>query len=220
MKIVHIISSFTPGGAEVFVKNLSLYQSLSAEVEVWALFGVENEQFTKKMRRELQKEGVKSIVLDKRPHKDRLKVLAKLRKNISKSSPDIINSHLENVTFFSTLSNLGSGIPIVQTIHSTRVSRPKLQKIFINTFIDKFVAVSEKTKSVLTKSVGIPERKAEVIYNGIKCKNFSARDRTFTDTVTKLLAIGRLEREKNFSGLLKSFRSVIDTLKEEGYITP
>lgn len=220
MKIIHIISSFSPGGAEVFVKNLSIYLSRSVEVEVWALSEAQNGQFTKNMMRELQKEGIKTYVLDKRPHKDRVKVLLSLRKRIAKSSPDVINSHLEHVTFFSTLSSLGSGIPIVQTIHSTKVSRPKLQRTFINTFIDRFVAVSKKTKNVLTGEIGIPREKTDIIYNGIKHKKFSLGSRDPTDEVTHLIAVGRLTGVKNYTLLLKAFRTVKKYLENSDYNIP
>ncbi len=220
MKIVQLISCFTPGGAEVFVKNLSIELSKSEEVQVWALSKSNDLGFAKKMIEELQINNINTRILGKRPHKDRVKTILLLKSALRKYKPDVINSHLEHITFFASLSNMFSNRPIIQTIHSTKISRPKMQRLFLNKLLNCFVAVSNKTKTILINKVGIPQNKIEVIYNGIDCLCFLAQNRNTKKTSIKIIAIGRLHPAKNYEGLLKAFKLVLDKLREENPYRP
>jgi len=208
MKVVEIISSCTPGGAEILVKDLAIKLSKEVEVEIWAIANAKNKNFEKFFLQDLKSHNVNTIILGKRPNKDRIKTIFKLRDEIKKGKPDIINSHLEYVTFYSIASLIGVNVPLIQTIHNTRISYPLLNKIFSNKFVCKYIAVSKKVKEILEKQLKIPSNKINLIYNGINLKRFSNIKSINQNSVYNILAVGRLEPQKDYKNLLLAFKEL------------
>lgn len=211
MKVVHIIGRFTTGGAEIFLKDLAceLNHLKDVKLEVWALSKSNNKNFEQKYISKLQENDIKVKVFDKRHKKDKIKTIIKLRKEIRKSNPSIINCHLEEVTFFTCIANLFTGIPIVQTIHNCKISLPKIQKLFLRYIIDKYIAISESVKSILIEEIKIKESQIEVIFNGIKISKFENNSRKIDGKVFNIVSVGRLTEQKNHELLIKAFAKLI-----------
>ena len=83
MKIIHIIPSFSPGGAEITVKNMAIELSKKNDVEVWALAKTKDEDFEKKFMQELERYHVRMFKFNKENRANRIKIIFKLREQIN-----------------------------------------------------------------------------------------------------------------------------------------
>lgn len=102
-------------------------------------------------------------------------LIFKLKKEIPKY--DIIHVHLFPALYWVAIAHflVRSNAKLVLTEHSTKNNRQKLHFLKYIEFLiyrryDKIVAVSNAVKVQLMRN-GIPERKIEVIYNGISIQN-------------------------------------------------
>lgn len=224
MKVVEIIGALSAGGAEMLVKDLAckLVTYPEVEVEVWALSAGHDKEaktFQEKMLMELNENGVNTIILEKRPHKDKFKTLREIRTLYSKRLPDIVNSHLEHVTFYVVSALMGKNVPIVQTIHNTVISFPFLQKYFVGKVLHKFVAISRRVEEILLR-LGIPKSKIVCIHNGIDISKFIVPNRNPCREVKQILAIGRLARQKGYDVLLNAYNILRQKLLSKKRETP
>ncbi len=210
MKIAQVISSCAPGGAEIFVKDLSKELVRAGQnVAVWVLTRVQditpnNErliEFERNFMDDLKKSGINVRFVMKRPRKDRIKTKRKLSSFFNDFKPDIVHSHLEDVTFHVCVS-LSRKVPIVQTIHNVVISHPYVQKFYLLGKLAANVAISKKVYSIVSEILG-PRARIYTIYNGISISNF-LRERTINEDVRNIVAIGRLEEQKDYPNLLSA----------------
>jgi glycosyltransferase involved in cell wall biosynthesis len=220
MKVVHIISSFGPGGAELLIKDLAINTRKDILVEVWAVGEGEDRQFEEKYKRELFQNNVAYANIGKVAGKGRLGVVARIRKLIQVRRPDVINTHSELATFYTSLAIIGTRIKLVQTVHNTVVNYPLLQKILARPMTDRFVAISEKCSSVIKHYIHPNEKKIRLIYNGVNVQKFQKHKREICSEVRNLIVIGRLAPQKDHHTLLRAFAILKDRLSAKGIPVP
>lgn len=226
-KIVHVISSCSPGGAEILVKDTLIeMKKNNKDVELWVMSRVEDsffedievkKIFEKKYIEELANEGIKTYFFEKKPQKKSLKFYLKILKVFLCSKPNIVHCHLEEVTFHIVLVlgifNKIKNLRIYQTVHNVRIDYPKLQKYFIKNFLTKIISISEEvTKSI--RDIGIEDSKIKQIENGINLKKFSFKNRNINKEVKSLIAIGRLMEQKNYNLMIEAFIKVLENIEE------
>ncbi|MGE5431534.1 MAG: glycosyltransferase [Syntrophomonadaceae bacterium] len=220
MKVVHIISSFGPGGAELLIKDLAINTRKDILVEVWAVGEGEDKEFEEKFKKELFLNNVAYANIGKIAGRGRLSVAARIRKLIQVRRPDVINTHSELATFYTALAVIGTGIKLVQTIHNTVVNYPFLQKLLARPLTDRFVAISERCRSVIRYSINPREKNIKLIYNGVNVQKFQKQKREICPEVRNLLVIGRLAVQKDHHTLLKAFAILKDRLNSSGIPVP
>ncbi len=220
MKIVHVISSFSPGGAEVLVKDIAIVSAKKCEVEVWAVGATGDENFEKKYITELISNNVGYVNVGKVVHQKRLWVIFQLRKLIKQRNPDVINTHSELATFYCAPASLGLKVKLVQTIHNTVIAFPRLQRYFAKPLINKFVAISDKCKDLIKDVIKVKESKIALIFNGINIAKFQHKERIIQPDVKNILCIGRLDIQKDHATLLRSFAILKLKLIESGIRIP
>lgn len=227
MKVAHIISSCSPGGAEIFIKSLvKELNTQGIEVELWVMSKVsdispnDNNRllFEKNFIREIEETGIRVKFVGKRPKKDWRKTKKQLRSFYNDFKPDIIHTHLESVTFH-VCKALAGYKPIVQTIHSIVVSHPFIQKFYLAKKISKFVAISKKVEEIISSSLDIERDKISTIYNGIDLKTFIHKH-TINEKVKNIIAIGRLTKAKDFPNLFEALKVLKRRMKEENIDIP
>jgi len=206
MKIIQVINSFSPGGAEIFVKELSKsLKNKGIDVEIWAMSEYSDKNFEEEFIKELKRNKIKFKNFNKKSHRQRLKIISSLRREILKSKPDIIHAHCESPAFYTAVSCLGTNIFLIQTIHNTIINYIVLQRYFLKRKYQKFVAISEKVKDILIKRIGVPRKKIIKIYNGIDLKKFDLiLPKRREGSYIKLINIGRLTEQKDQENLIKS----------------
>jgi len=227
MKIAQVISSCAPGGAEMLVKDLSKeLVKLGQEVEVWVLTKVQDifpnngklAEFEKSFVNELQRAGISVRFVEKRPRKDRIETMKKLRTFFNEFRPDIVHSHLEDVTFHVCVS-LSRKVPIVQTIHSTVILHPYIQKFYLRNSVRAYIGISSKVSNLISSSLRVQRSKIFTIYNGIELSRFQC-NRKIGQEVRNLISVGNFKQAKGYPTLFKSIVILKQRLIREGIEIP
>jgi len=227
MKIVHVISTCGAGGAEVFVKELiKQLKFIGHDVELWVMSRVidtdlVNEQvlnFEKLFISELNSYDIPVKFLNKRLHKDWIKTTRNLREQYYRFKPEIVHAHLESVTFH-VVKAFSSKTNIVQTIHSSVIHYPFLQKMYLQKSISRYVAISNKVRSILINSLNLKPEKIVTIYNGIDLNKFKINRKNNTE-VKKIISIGRLTKAKDYPNLFKAVDKLIQKLNNQNIPLP
>jgi glycosyltransferase involved in cell wall biosynthesis len=139
------------------------------------------------------------------------RTLIKLRKTIKHLAPDIVHTMHFSADYFGRLAALGTGIPVITHIHNTK-SEIKFHRRIANKFLSfttkLFISVSNDVHRYVQNAHNLAKKKSIVLYNAIK---FSKLDHTSIaqDIASKtagqnIIAVARLEEQKNFDLLLKA----------------
>jgi glycosyltransferase involved in cell wall biosynthesis len=170
-KILHIIETGGPGGAETVLLNIvnhldpSQYHSLVVLLKTgW-------------LHRKLRESDISTLIL-RSTHSYDLNFLLRLWLNIKKHRIDLVHSHLPDVNPYSCLAGFMAGIPVVTTYHG-RIARSQKAlnldsfKLFLVRRLSKrIVAVSDWLKNDLFQTARFPLGKLKTIYNGVDWKDF------------------------------------------------
>jgi len=220
LKIIHIIPSFSPGGAEIMVKNLAIKLNKKNDVEVWAMAKTKDESFEKKYMQELEQYHVRMFQFNKEYRGNRIKVILKLREQIQISQPDIINTHLEYVNIYTVIASLGLGIPIVHIVHNIKIKYAWIYRLFLKLFTSKFVAISVKVGDIIQKKLNLPPSKIRLIYNGIRLQEYQSTKRIERENVSHIIAVGRLMPQKDYPNLLRAYKELLFLLSRQSIEPP
>lgn len=227
MKIAHVISSCSPGGAEIFVKSLVKELNVQGiEVELWVMSKIsdispnDNNRllFEKNFIREIEEIGIRVKFVGKRPKKDWRKTKKQLRSFYNDFRPNVVHAHLESVTFH-VCRALAGCVPMVQTIHNTVISHQFVQRVSLAKKVSKFVAISKKVEEIISSSLNIGSDKICTIYNGIDLTRF-VHKRIINEKVKNIIAIGRLTKQKDFPNLFEALKILKYRMKEENIEIP
>ena len=171
IKILHIIETSGPGGAETVLLNIvnnldkKKYHSIVVLLKTGWFY------------QRLTQSRIPTIVL-RSAHSYDLRFLLRLWLNIRKHRIDLIHSHLPDVNFYSCLAGLTAGIPVVTTYHGRISTQQKaidtdnLKYFLIGRLSTKIVTVSDYLKNDLVQIAQFPPRKLKRIYNGVDWKRF------------------------------------------------
>lgn len=234
MKIVEVIHCCTPGGAEIYVKNLLISmhsQCKENEYELWVMHeaselnpdDINVQRFESQYIEELKSNGI-GVKIFNRNGKGLLKRLQwykDIRNFYKESKPDIVHTHLEIVTFNICVALLFKNVKIVETIHNERISHGKLHKYFLNKKLCKIISIANKVTESIKNDVQCNNNKIVQIYNGIELDKFEC-ERTFShnNNEIKIVAIGRLTKQKNHKLLLEAFKVLLEKLEIENKSLP
>ncbi len=227
MKIVQVIGSCAPGGAEVFVKDLiKQLKFFGHDVELWVMISAKDKKlvteetldFEKSFVSELNSFDIPVKFLDKRQQKDWRKTTRNLRIQYDRFKPEIVHAHLESVTFH-VVKAFSSKPNIVQTKHSTVINYPILQKTYLKRKCSRYVAISNKVKSVLINSLNLKPEEIVTIYNGIDLNKFKINQKNNSE-VKKIISIGRLTKAKDYPNLFRALDKLIPKLNKQNIPLP
>ncbi len=169
MKILHLIDTAGPGGAETVFLNL-VCRMKRAGHECLAVLPREDW-----LSDRLQEEGVEYLVL---PSKGSLRfdLVWALRRLIKDRKIDLVHAHLLGSATYAGLATLFTDVPVVATFHGPTDLKDarrfiRLRRAILVRGLDKIVAVSDGTADAL-RDYGIPGDKIQVIGNGIDTDYF------------------------------------------------
>jgi glycosyltransferase involved in cell wall biosynthesis len=144
-------------------------------------------------------------------------IILRLIKLINRYQPDIIHTHLFQPRFYTTVAHLFSKKSVL-IAHKHNNVNIKKHNVFIFLemlsiiFNQKVIAISQSVKQSLIKYEFVPEKKIDVIYNGIECHNFYENINKSKILNEKKIIIGticRLERQKGLKYLLLAMKIIL-----------
>ncbi|MCI1575006.1 MAG: glycosyltransferase [Weizmannia coagulans] len=202
MKVIHIITHFSIGGAENVVKTLcTAGKRKDYEQYVIGFRKADDNVYESKFKNELKRKGIEVIGLN---GKSDVRRFFSLLAYIKKIKPDLIHTHTEIPDFFGSLASLFfPKVILCRTIHNT-VLWPKHKILgFISNYIFQekgkaTICVSESVKKTFTakfyrhKNIITIENPINFIDLAYPVNNNSLK-KEYT-----LLLIGRLTYQKNF----------------------
>lgn len=171
MRILHIIESGGPGGAETvlldIVNNLdkAKYHSIVVLLKTGWLY------------KKLKKSGISTILLNSVRSYD-VSFLFRLWLKVKARRIDLIHSHLPDINLYSCLAGFTAGIPVVTTYHGSpieprkRINPHSLKYSLIRRLSTRIVTVSDCLKDDLVRTARFSPRKLRTIYNGVDWRRF------------------------------------------------
>lgn len=227
IKVLHLISTLSSGGAERQLTNL--VSTTSAETVDHVVCAINEPYF---FAPDIRDAGYKVIELDISAKRPFLEAALKFRRVIRDEKPDIIHTWLYDANVSARLAVFLNGkIPIITSLQlpdyepeSARIGNWNPHKVRGLRMIDKFTAILTKpyfvpcsnfVKNSYRRYYGIDESKTEVIYNSVNPDLLKTSEKDLENLRGELklpadafiyLNIGRLDPQKNHKRLLEAFR--------------
>lgn len=233
MKIVEAIHCCVPGGAEMFVKELIINMKNienNNKYELWIIHDavdiIKNKEDAIKFENEYIKELEENGVVVKKISKkegfiNRIKMYKKIRKMYKEFKPDIIHTHLENTTFHICTALMLSNVKIVQTIHNEKIAHKYINRFLLSKRTKNIISIADKVSNSIENNIKCKKEKIIKIYNGVNIEKF-LQNRTFEkkNEPVRIVAVGRLTKQKNYKFLLESFNELTQKCYDDNVILP
>jgi len=208
MKICHIINNVVAGGAQVFLKDLTKYQSKKNKVTIIFIDEINNDEFSSFFLQSLGTNSIRYFSLGRRPKEiiSYPKTIFTLYKLIIKNKFDIVNSHLPMSHLIVGFLSIFIKINKVITVHNAPEILSKIN-ILLNYSTPK-IFCSESAYRLNN----YPKCYHTIINNGISIAqsddyNFFFRDNLLkeinVDKSAKLIVlVGAIRKQKNYMFLV------------------
>lgn len=215
MRICSIITSFTSGGAETLVCNMSeLFQAAGHASSVIALSDAaqvgNSSQTEHVMMTRVRASGSEALSLSVGSRGLIAGGLA-LRREIGRRRPDVIHAHTARAALM--LSIAFPAAPVILTHHNSRLSfPPQLFKVF-DRIVHSYVAISEECA---TQTRRLARRPVRLIINGAAAAYRSATGRAPPPMDPTILAVGTLSDQKDYPTLIRAVHPLLGQLAPHG----
>lgn len=216
MRICSIITSFTNGGAEMLVANLSnAYVAEGHESAVISLchaadVGNSPKSETKIMER-VETGGGTAISLGIRNRHNIFSGMRALKKQLELLQPDIIHVHTARALLY--FVGAGPKIPIILTHHNSKLSFPPLTFKLFDRLVSSYVAISDECKGLIKKSATRPVIK---IRNAAGTAFRTGSPRTLPQQHFEILCVGAISEQKNYQLLIRAAPLLEKLMEESG----
>ncbi len=204
-RVLHILPALAAGGAERVVYELARHLPQHGyEVQVMTLFsGGPLESLFREAHIPLTVPTT---------HHSWIAAFRACRRVIDQERPRIVHTHLFGADVIGRLVGVFLGVPIlISTEHSMNVDHgwaKRFTKAVLAPITRLFIAVSEEAKVYMAAHEGIPERRVQVIHNGIDLQRTVPRPHTPFHDVPRLVTVGRLVPQKDHVTLLQALSRV------------
>jgi len=210
-KILHIIDSFSKGGAEVLLSGIVPHLT-DYEHHIIYL------SYTQYPLNEQMPPDVSIECLNFSSLSNMLPIIKLLKKKIAEINPDIIHTHLYFSTIFTRIASTGT-IPIIHTYHSqyyrikytslsAKLKRWCLKWVDKLTYKEAYTILHVSRTQQLSNDADIGIKNSLVLYNYVEDVFYKTRPLGSFDNKTKLkvISVGNLKTEKNHLLLLEALR--------------
>lgn len=215
MRIVSILTSFTAGGAEVLVSNLSGafagWGHCSTVVALSAASAIGNDpDMERTMRARIEEEGGDTHILPVRSRRNVAAGARALRAFVSAARPDVVHAHTARAVVMLWLA--GIRCPVVLTHHNSELSFPPILFRLFDRIVGRYVGISRECAALLAAHARGP---IVTIVNAAGAGFLaSAPRRAIADRPT-LLAVGALTAQKNYPMLIDAAARLRGMLGDE-----
>ena len=206
MRILHLISAPTAGGAEVYVKDLvKELVGLGHQPYVGFLnrsgdIG-RDEDFERRFLDELELAGIPYFVVGYECRRNPILGALRVRRFCTAHGIEIYHSHLHYALLFGALLR----IPHVHTHHNIVPDSWRIMYRLFNQLVDSYVGISEVCAEALSQFSG---RAVTEIFNAVdpsKLERAQLPDSLATGRL-QCIAVGRIQAQKNFALLVEALR--------------
>ena len=202
MNIVFVLASLGSGGAERVVSLLANKMvERGYQVEIICLKF--NDVY-------YQTDSRVKVTLAMEQTKNRLTEVFWLRKYLKKQNPDVVIPFTEGVYCFTSLSLLGTGIPIIASERLDPAAMSKTRKILkrlLLPFADWLVVQTQSIKEYFPESI---QKKTSIIYNPVNEESLSPTLPSREGRLNRIISVGRLYPQKNQAMMIRAFAKVAD----------
>lgn len=217
--ILYIIWSLGLGGAEQVVINLAKGLDKN-RFRVFICCLNDEGPFAD----ELKKAGIRIFALNKRPGLD-FSIIGKIKKIIRENYIKVVHTHLWGANLWGRLAAIAAGRPVVITEHNVDVwkkAHHRLMDRCLSPFTAKVCVVSERVRLFYKEKVGIPEKKLEVVYNGINPAPVRAPESRVAEAKQELGIAENIPVLANIGRLVPAkanhiFTEAVETLVKRGH---
>lgn len=217
MRILHVISSAAAGGAEIYVKDLSI-EMVKAGHQVFILFldrateAGRDGDFEAKFLREIELQGIEYGFIGAAARKKPWLGISKINGAVSDFSPDIVHCHLYYAAIFSLFVK---NAKVVYTHHNIRLGAKPIIYELLDMKVSRYIGICQACKELLK---GVSRKKVVRIDNGVSPARIQKRLRGRKEKgseekgseVAKLISVGRLSDQKNLVLLISSLAKLVD----------
>ncbi|MEA2120513.1 glycosyltransferase family 4 protein [Halovibrio sp. HP20-50] len=211
MRILHVISSAAAGGAEIYVRDLSI-EMVKAGHKVFILFldrateAGRDGDFEARFLREIEFHGIEYGFIGASARKKPWRGISKINGVVSEFSPDIVHCHLYYAAIFSLFVK---NAKVVYTHHNIRLgAKPIIYKL-LDMKVSRYIGICQACKELLES---VSRKKVIRIDNGVTPTRIKKRLRGSEEksgNVVKLISVGRLSEQKNLVLLISSLAKLV-----------
>ncbi len=200
MKIICIVGSFSFGGAERVMTNLVNSFSKKNEVTYVAI----------QARKDIAYPICTNVkVINGLGYKNKLEAVKLLREVIKREAPDVVLSFLIQINIITLIATMGLNIPVVISERNDPSQEKILWKRCLRDLLyPHCTGIVFQTKGAQSFFPDKVQRKSTIISNPIfismENSSYTAQNRK-----KEIVAVGRLEKQKNHSLLIEAFVNVV-----------
>lgn len=208
MRVIHFISSPAAGGAETYVRDLSVIMSKKGH-DIHIVFlqtaaeGGRDLEFEKDFLKSLSDSNITYSFIGKVSRKKPWLGGFRLRKIIKSFKPDLLHCHLYYALLFSFFS---FGVPVVYTHHNIKLGLPKFFYRIFDFKVSSYVGICSACENMLGR------RKRDVLQiNNAVCGDRVYQKLKINDhSSSKIFCIfiGSLCEQKNLTLMLKAIEQI------------
>jgi glycosyltransferase involved in cell wall biosynthesis len=172
IRILYVNNSINIGGIETLILELARRIDRNVYVPYICVF-----EKSGALQDEFKNSGVTVLVAEKKSGID-CSIPFKIAGSLKEHDIDIVHTHNQSSWLYACFAAFLHSVPLVHTVHTTfdyiksRARRWRRIEWFLALFTKRLIAVAGSISDYLHSKQGIPERKIQVIYNGVKTDEF------------------------------------------------
>ena len=217
MRILHLISAPTAGGAEVYVKDLAKemvrlgHRPFIGFVNRAGDIG-RDEEFESRFFRELEVAGIPYFVVGHECRRNPVLGAVRVRRFCAAHGIEIYHSHLNYAIVFGALLR----VPHVHTHHNIVPDAGRLMYKLFNQLVDCYIGISEICAEALSKFSG---RAVTQIFNAVDRGKLKRAQLPGPGGQLKCIAVGRIQEQKNYALLVDAIRLLPDEIRDSIHVS-
>jgi len=170
--VMHVINAYALGGAEKLVFDIASSMDKSKFDVFICSIASRGDAVERSIRHSLHSQGVRTLCLDKAPHRQRLLAIWRLARFLRANKIDIVHTHCPSPDFYGRLAAWLSRVPLVfTTIHNTAGYSRRVEKT-LGWLSCKHIAISEEVRQYAINNLHIPVHKLSIVHNGINMEKY------------------------------------------------
>lgn len=213
MKIMHFVSSAASGGAEIYVRDLSICMAKNGH-EVFIVFLDRAKEtgrdinFEEEFIKTLKKHDINFGFIGKLARKRPWLGFFRLKKFVNDFSPDVLHCHLYYAVVFSYLIR---EVKVVYTHHNIKIGVPKIVFKLLDKRVNHYIGICLACTNMLKSLTGNPISRID---NGVPLERIKKKElpKDQHDKRLRLISVGTLSKQKN---LELAIRSLINCNNQE-----